>query len=215
MAMAQRGTRSVTSDEYSAFEAAYDWFNAELFDRQLPACLITLQRKARSRGYFANDRFEHRAEGSTTDEIALNPDTFRGRSDKEILSTLVHEMVHCWQRHFGKVGRAGYHNKEWAEHMVLVGLMPTDTGEAGGHMTGQRVTHYIMDGGRFDRAAHALLATGFQLRWQSYACDAEAAQRKAKSKTKFTCPGCGQNAWAKPDASLMCGDCDEVMEAEP
>ena len=213
--MATRTARTVTIDAYTALEAAYDWFNTELFARALPSCLITLQRKARSRGYFANDRFEHRREGSTTDEIALNPDTFRGRSDKEILSTLVHEMVHCWQRHFGTVGRAGYHNKEWAEAMVRIGLMPSETGEAGGKTTGQSVTHYIMAGEAFDRAAEALLATGFQLRWQSYACDAEAAQRKAKSKTKFTCPGCGQNAWAKPDASLMCGDCEEVMEAEP
>jgi predicted SprT family Zn-dependent metalloprotease len=212
--MAKRGARTLTSDEYSAFEAAYDWFNAELFDRQLPPCLITLQRKVRSRGYFANDRFEHRAEGSTTDEIALNPDTFRGRSDKDILSTLVHEMVHCWQRHFGKVGRAGYHNKEWAAHMVLIGLMPTDTGEAGGKTTGQRMTHYIMAGEAFDRVADALLATGFQLNWQSHALHAAEAKRKAASKTKYTCPGCGQNAWAKPDASLVCGECGETMEGE-
>ena len=163
-----------------AFEQAYQWFNAKLFENTLPPCLITLQRKARSRGYFANDRFEHRAGGSTTDEIALNPDTFRGRSDKEIVSTLVHEMVHCWQRHFGKVGRGGYHNKEWAAHMVTVGLMPTDTGEAGGKTTGQSVTHYIMDAGAFDRAADALLATGFQLRWQSYTRNEEGGNARAR-----------------------------------
>ena len=28
---------------------------------------------------------------------------------------------------------------------------------------------------------------------------------KRASKTKFTCPECGQNAWAKPDALLLCG----------
>src|SRR5207248_9605496 len=93
------GALGSAGGQYRACEHAYDWFNAELFENALPPCLITLHRKARSRGYFANDRFEHRAGGSTTDEIALNPDTFRGRSDKEILSTLVHEMCHCWQRH--------------------------------------------------------------------------------------------------------------------
>jgi transcription elongation factor Elf1 len=37
------------------------------------------------------------------------------------------------------------------------------------------------------------------------------AQAKAKnaSKTKFTCPDCGQNAWAKPNALLICGSCYE------
>ena len=55
----------ITGGEYTAFEAAYDWFNAQLFENALPPCLITLQRKARSRGYFANDRFEHRGRGKT------------------------------------------------------------------------------------------------------------------------------------------------------
>jgi hypothetical protein len=49
-------------------------------------------------------------------------------------------------------------------------------------------------------------------------------QGKAKkaSKTKFTCPDCAQNAWAKPGALLICGACYEdgdgdirLMLAEP
>ena len=212
--MEQGSALGITGGEYTAFEHAYDWFNAQLFENALPPCLITLQRKARSRGYFANDRFEHRAGGSTTDEIALNPDTFRNRSDKEILSTLVHEMVHCWQRHFGKVGRGGYHNKEWAAHMVTVGLMPTDTGEAGGKTTGQSVTHYILHGAPFDRAADTLLATGFQLQWQSYGFNEEEGRKKVASKTKYTCPECEQNAWARPSAHLVCGDCEVQMEEQ-
>jgi ribosomal protein S27AE len=51
--------------------------------------------------------------------------------------------------------------------------------------------------------------------------DQEAKAKKA-SKTKFSCPECGQNAWAKPDASLICGNCYDdgegdicLMAAEP
>jgi hypothetical protein len=57
------------------------------------------------------------------------------------------------------------------------------------------------------------------LRWQSTVDDPE-RKKKAASKTKYTCPNCDQNAWAKPDAGLICGICfDEegeiyVMEAE-
>ena len=29
-----------------------------------------------------------------------------------------------------------------------------------------------------------------------------------------TCPGCGANAWAKPETKLVCGECNEGMEAE-
>lgn len=50
-----------------------------------------------------------------------------------------------------------------------------------------------------------LAATGFKLPWQPMPVTAEGKAKKA-SKTKFTCPDCGQNAWAKPDAALICGD---------
>lgn len=37
---------------------------------------------------------------------------------------------------------------------------------------------------------------------------------KKASKTKFTCQECGQNAWAKPDALLICGNCYEDGEGD-
>jgi predicted SprT family Zn-dependent metalloprotease len=77
-----------------------------------------------------------------TDEIALNPSCFKDRADAQIFSTLVHEMVHLWQFHFGSSSRSGYHNREWADRMEQLGLMPSYTGEPGGERTGQRVTHY-------------------------------------------------------------------------
>ena len=40
------------------------------------------------------------------------------------------------------------------------------------------------------------------------------AKKKAASKTKYTCPACAANAWAKPETALVCGDCDERMEAD-
>jgi hypothetical protein len=58
------------------------------------------------------------------------------------------------------------------------------------------------------RSRHVL----FTLRWQSCPEDPTLKTRRA-SKTKFTCPDCGQNAWAKPDALLISGACaDEEDE---
>jgi len=82
-----------------------------------------------------------------TDEIALNSGTFAQRTDEEILSTLVHEMVHHWQGHFGKPGRGRYHNHQWADKMEALGLVPTHTGLPGGRKVGQLVTHSIVAGG--------------------------------------------------------------------
>lgn len=92
-----------------------------------------------------------------------------------------------------------------------IGLMPSHTGEPGGNRVGQRMTHYIIAGGPFDLACGELLASGVKLEWQSR----EGVPRsRPKSKVKYTCPECKQNAWAKPEAKLMCAECEEVMACE-
>lgn len=97
--------------------------------------------------------------------------------------------------------------------MHTVGLHPSATGEPGGTETGQRMSHYILPEGPYAQAYAQLAATGFCLHWQSTP-DADAARGKRVSKTKYTCPGCGLNAWAKPDVALVCGDCDTPLAAQ-
>ena len=207
-----------THRTYTSLDAAYDFFNRELFGGRLPACLITMQRHKGAYGYFSGERFASLGDPQeVTDEIALNPATFATRTPPQILSTLVHEMVHLWQHHFGEPSRQSYHNKEWAAKMRKVGLIPSDTGEPGGKETGQKVTHFIEAGGRFDRACTTYLAAGDAILYLDRDGDEEAIRvrrKKAASKTRYTCPGCGLNAWAKPDAPLVCGDCDEPMKPE-
>jgi len=194
----------ITLKEYQGFQRAYDFFNRELFSGRLPQVLVTIQRHANTRGYFSPQRFNGRVEKQTVHELALNPDTFTGRTDEMILSTLVHEMCHVWQETYGEPSRRGYHNQQWAAKMRAVGLQPSNTGVEGGMETGQAVSHYILPEGRFATAYVKLAQSGLQLHWQS-----TQAVRGAKitSKRKFTCPECGQNAWAKPVARLICGEC--------
>ena len=130
-----------------------------------------------------------------------------------ILSTLVHEMVHVWQETYGNPSRRGYHNQEWAAKMREIGLQPTTTGEPGGRETGQAVTHFIIPGGTFALSFAKLAVTGFRLHWQSLPAMGQGRAKKS-SKTKFTCPECGQNAWAKPGALLVCGVCYNQGEGE-
>jgi hypothetical protein len=111
-------------------------------------------------------------------------------------------MVHVWQHSFGNPGRRGYHNLQWARKMKEIGLQPTDTGGDGGKEIGESVTHYIISGGLFQKAYRRLEAKGIQLHWQS------TPYKWSRSKTKFTCPECGQNVWGKPEAKLLCGFCD-------
>lgn len=198
---------TITQAEYRTFQQAYDFFNAELFGGSLPHVLVTLQRHAKAYGYFSPERFVGRAEKEAAHELAMNPDHF-GRTDELILSTLVHEMVHVWQKAHGKMPRRGYHDKQWATKMKEVGLHPSDSGAPGGKETGQNISHYITEDGPFAVAFAKLQATGFTLRWRSLtATDDPTRKKKNASKTKYTCPACGTNAWAKPLTALICGEC--------
>ena len=154
-----------TTQAYAELSLAYAIFNARLFNGALPTCLITLQREKRSYGYFSSQRFES-GQGEVTDEIALNPEFFGAVPVLETLQTLVHEMCHLWQFHFGTPGRGRYHNEEWASKMEAIGLMPSSTGHPGGRRTGDHMSDYVLPGGRFEQAvAHLVSEKGFTLTW--------------------------------------------------
>jgi predicted RNA-binding Zn-ribbon protein involved in translation (DUF1610 family) len=210
----------LTAAEYRTLQDAYDFFNEELFDGSLPQVLITLQRHRRALGYFSAEKFRRR--GAADDhihEVALNPDGFSGSSDEEILSTLVHEMVHVWQQEHGRPGRGRYHNREWAKKMHSIGLMPSSTGKPGGAVTGDRVSHHILPNGAFAATCQRFLGR-YRLLWET----APAGERQGEgdssgvtgagiqTRTKFSCPNCGLNVWAKPGALIDCHSCSEESQ---
>ena len=82
-----------TTKTYTSLDDAFAFFNRQLFDGRLPACLITMQRSKAVYGYFAGGRFGSKDGKEITDEIALNPSHFHERSTEQSLSTLVHEMA--------------------------------------------------------------------------------------------------------------------------
>ena len=209
---------SPTQKHYGDLQQAYALFNEKLFGGRLPECLITMQRRSHTYGYFAGERFGATDGSGHVDEIALNPAHFKDRSTEEVLSTLVHEMVHLWQHHFGQHrSQRAYHNKEWAAKMEAVGLVPSATGEPGGKKTGQHVSHYIEEGGAFAVACAGLVKQGFVVpyadEWEEGSAAKTKRKKKAASKTKYTCPSCSLNVWGKPEIKVVCGACMAMMEA--
>lgn len=155
-----------TTQAYAELQQAFEHYNRHLFQGQIPRCLITMQREKRTYGYYSRRRFVRRGDSSTMiDEIAINPSYFGVVPLIEILQTLVHEMAHAWQEHHGKPGRRAYHNKEWADKMESIGLMPSTTGRPGGARTGEKMNDYPIEGGAFMQATETLLHSGFQVSW--------------------------------------------------
>lgn len=221
-----------TAQAYGELQAAFDHYNKALFGGELPPCLITMQREKRTYGYFSAGRFLHRRDKSKTDEIAINPSYFGVVPLLEILQTMVHEMAHAWQHHFGDPGRRGYHNKEWAEKMEAIGLMPSSTGLPGGAKTGEKMADYAIEGGPFMLATAELLTADFKISWvdrftpahtgaASILAGMEGGEDEEDSelagmlspvaaggrsnRDKYRCPCCKAQAWGKPGLSLLCG----------
>jgi hypothetical protein len=95
--------------------------------------------------------------------------------------------------------------------MAVVGLIASCTGKPGGKQTGQKMTHYIEADGPFDCACAEFIALGFDPLYVELG-DAGEYRKKAASKTRYTCPQCCVNAWAKPDVNLECRDCGVRLE---
>lgn len=212
-----------TKETYDRLQQAFDHFNKALFGSTLPNPLFTYQRRRNTYGYFSGGRFKNE-DGRPADEIALNPALMADRPIREVLATLVHEMVHQWQRHDGEPGRGRYHNRQWAEKMKEAGLQPSDTGMEGGKETGETVGHYIIPGGAFDAAADRLLGKGFAIAWAEVrpaqpadGAGAETMQPAPKGgkRVRYSCPACGLKAWAKHDAQLVCGADMQALTAAP
>lgn len=154
-----------TFETYQLFQKAMGTLNQALFDGELPPTLVTLQRRPKTIGYYSPARFGN-LEGRTVDEIALNPSYFPLLSPFYLLSVIAHEQVHQWQKHFGHPVRPGYHDKQWAEKMESIGLVPSSTGKPGGRRVGQQMAHYVMPDGPFISVATQIIESpGFAVPW--------------------------------------------------
>jgi predicted SprT family Zn-dependent metalloprotease len=194
-----------TQSQFGAYSAAFDYFNDALFGGHLPHSMLNFSRKAGSVGFFAPDRWSRG--GDRTHEISLNPDLL-DMNPREVFQTLVHEMVHLWQRTYGKPASRGYHNREWAVAMKRVGLMPSSTGKPGGSTTGQKMSDYVIPGGAFEQA-FAAMPKDCLLPWVSGLPIAEGEETEAKrNKIKYVCPDCEAKVWGKPSLRILCLECE-------
>lgn len=151
-----------TDTTYRALIYAFDYFNQALFNSSLPPVVFTYHRQRRVMGYASFGRWAD-SNGNKVDELAINPEYFAKYPLIEICQTLVHEMVHIWQTHFGTPSRRNYHNKQWAKKMIEVGLMPSSTGVPGGDTTGESMMDYVLTDGKFLETCRILRKQGYRI----------------------------------------------------
>lgn len=220
-----------TQQQFKAFEGAYEYFNTTLFHGVLPGVILNLSRKSKAMGFVAPFRWRQSnqevGERGSVHELSINPEILC-MGLVEVYSTLVHEQCHIWQHEYGKPSRNGYHNKQWADKMEAIGLIPSTTGKPGGQRTGQNMSDYPLEGGLFLKALHAMPAT-YKLPFVSvegdYIADlTQGAENlllapgrptgaylprpngNKKNKQKYSC-SCGVNVWGKQGLHIVCGEC--------
>lgn len=176
-----------------------------------PPCILAIEYRLRRYRGFAAKAVWSAQHGRKLDQLTLVFDRGQPLDVKKLASTLAHEMIHATQFADNTSGVHNYHNADFRERMRSIGLQTSQTGEPGGATIGVGMTHYIIEGGPFDRVMDEILAEGFQ-----FPCEvaiptpdksggAKPATKRDPSKVKYYCPRCGQNAWAKLISSFKCG----------
>lgn len=104
--------------------------------------------------------------------------------------------------------------------MELLGLMPSNSGSPGGRRTGYAMSHYIVEGGRFDLACSEWLLTAPGINWRDTRIarapaptERGAAAPPKNTRTRFVCLTCEVKAWSRASAKLACVDCNIPLVA--
>jgi hypothetical protein len=212
-------TRFASGPSYETWIRSWNFsfshFNERLFDGELSQPLFTytgLKCAVQLRWEYYADK-----DGRRAHRLAFNAARLKTLTDEERLSVLVYGMAQMKRYLTPPRPTDGYCDARLARIMTDVGLIPSSTGEQGGAKTGYSMGYIIEPDGPFDAACRDLLTKGFTIKFIEKAGLANVGEaevkrkKKNESKTKFCCPICGQNAWAKLTAKLKCDPCDLRM----
>lgn len=224
-----------TKEIYDFLTQVCTAINKECFNSELPEVLLTIKGKGRVFGYYKKKAFISH-DGEIVDEIAVNPAYFATHGFKELLQTLGHEMCHQWQYIHGTPSIRSYHNKQFAEKMKSIGLIPSSTGKEGGKETGQNMADYMGETGLLPDLFKSLEEKGVFIPWyerlaakaavqpmtvtapdnvyltsSSFANTPETTSNTTRARYTHKCTEDKKHSviYGKPNLPIKCGVCNE------
>lgn len=168
-------------------------FNKEFFDSKLPIAVLSFEkRRVNNLGHYVTER---NAIG-VQDNINLNS-VHLYREKWQILTTLLHEMTHQYQRRLGsfsdkeKVKSNNYHNKEFLEMTKSFGLIYNKKGQRIEPPTERFVSFLKKFGEEITEEKNYIKPIG-KSKLKKYSCQCEPAIniRVAKEEFSATCNLC-------------------------
>lgn len=195
-----------------ALEKSFDHCNTAYFGGLVDRPVITIAQgaKARAYGWVSVKPVWHEIEGEKqAHELNISSEYLK-REFSEIVTTLMHEIVHLENIRNGvqDVARGGSrHNKKFS-----------DCADAHG-MEGYKGDDYSKVGYRArltEQTKSDLLPALDFLQKEITLCRDEAGEKRKKASKvlKYSCPVCGSSCRATKEISIMCMDCDEPMILE-
>ena len=203
-----------------ALEELYRIFsilNEDKFDGELTEPVITIQKtKGNVLGHFTVDRTwkdknDEENEETSYYEINIDPRWFNTRTPADVVETLLHEMVHYYNKvNDVKDCSGNVHNKKFKSSAEKVGLV-VEKGKGVGYgytSMSEALSAYVDEVVKPNEAAFEYF------RSVPVKLSGGSGGGRKKSTFKYTCPDCGAEVKGKRDMVIKCGLCDVEMKME-
>lgn len=190
----------------------FDLLNAEYFENALSRPTITIQSTPRAYGHFSlrEDTWVSKLGG--THEINIGAGTL-ARPIEEVVSTLLHEMVHYWNYEHGiqDCSRGNtYHNRRFKEAAEARGLMVEHSDKYGWSHTSpaEALLEFVINNNLTDILINRNEFSGFQIGGTgTHSGTPIPTPPKKSSSRKYICPRCGMSVRATKVVNIGCLDC--------
>ena len=194
----------------------FDLLNETFFENELSRPTITIQSTPRAYGHFSlrEDTWVSKLGG--THEINIGAGTL-ARPIEEVVSTLLHEMVHYYNYEKGiqDCSRGNtYHNRKFKEEAERRGLNVEHSEKYGWSHTSPTdlLLEFVLDNDLSDILINRNEFSGFQMGGTgTHNGTPITPTAKKSSSRKYICPCCGTSIRATKKVNIGCLDCGVPM----
>ena len=194
----------------------FDLLNEEFFENELSRPTITIQSTPRAYGHFSlrEDTWVSKLGG--THEINIGAGTL-SRPIEEVVSTLLHEMVHYYnyERGIQDCSRGNtYHNRKFREEAERRGLNVEHSDKYGWSHTSPSdlLLDFVLENDLSDILINRNEFSGFQMGGTgTHNGTPITPTAKKSSSRKYICPCCGTSIRATKKVNIGCLDCGVPM----
>ena len=194
----------------------FDLLNVEFFENELSRPTITIQSTPRAYGHFSlrEDTWVSKLGG--THEINIRAGTL-SRPIEEVVSTLLHEMVHYYnyERGIQDCSRGNtYHNRKFREEAERHGLIVEHSDKYGWSHTSPSdlLLDFVLENDLSDILINRNEFSGFQMGGTgTHSGTPITPTAKKSSSRKYICPCFGTSIRATKKVNIGCLDCGVPM----